>query len=62
MTAVREACLTGNIIQVVVGEEQEIFSFVEPYGLYILLAALTVFCMKLLGKVGIAHVGKVSKI
>lgn len=40
MAAVRETSLGGDIVQVVIGEKQEIFHLVQPDELDILLAAL----------------------
>lgn len=61
MAAVRETSLGGDIVQVVIGEKQEIFHLVQPDELDILLAALAIVFQEHFGKIGIAHVVMVSQ-
>lgn len=62
MAAVSKPGFIGNIIQIIVCKEQQIFYFAEPYKLDVLLTALTIVFVKQLGKVGIAHMIMVGKI
>ena len=62
MTAVSKPGLIGNVIQIIVCKEQQIFYFAEPYKLDVLLTTLTIMLAKQLGKVGIAHMIMVGKI
>ena len=56
MTAVREARVLTDIIQVVVGEQQILFRLEDPHPLDVLLAGQTVLLLELCREAGIAHV------
>ena len=61
MAAVRETSLGGDIVQVVIGEKQEIFHLVQPDELDILLAALTIVFQEHFGKIGIDNLVMLSQ-
>ena len=56
VAAVRKAGLIGNCGQVVIREQQQVFSLAQAYEFNILFAALAILAVKDLGKIGIAHV------
>lgn len=62
VAAIGKSGFIGDIIQIIVSEEQQIFHFAEPYKFNVLLTALPVMLVKQLGKVGVTHVVMMGKL